>query len=284
MSALLKLFPNQLFFDPDLKRERKTFMPIITLTTDLGSRDYYAAVVKGELLRAVPGATLVDISHDIEPFNIMHGAFVLKNSYAHFPENTYHLIGVNMMHEAGIYFLVVTKDQHIFIGPDNGIFGLLWHGELPASIYQVALSEAELLSTLPMKDVYVRVVKHLVEGGHPEKIGKKVSSFRMSAMGRPMIQENSIKGSVIYFDRFENAIVNIKKNEFEQARKERSFVFYFKRYDDIDVISTNYFDVPESEKLCLFNSAGYLEIAINKGNAKGLLNLSVGDIVQVEFR
>ena len=78
--------------------------------------------------------------------------------------------------------------------------------------------------------------------------------------------------------------MNIKKNEFEEARKERSFVFYFKRYDDIDVISNNYFEVPESEKLCLFNSAGYLEIAINKGNAKGLLNLSVGDIVQVEFR
>jgi len=259
-------------------------MTIITLITDLGSRDHYTGVVKGELLKAVPGATIVDISHDIEPFNIMHGAFVLKNCYHHFPEGTCHLIGVNMQHEENMSFLVVEKDGYVFIGPDNGIFGLIWDGVIPEESYRIQMLNEESKSTLPMKDIYPRVVKHLSTGGKPDEIAVKVNSIRLSAMGRPMIQENSIRGSIIYFDRFENAVVNITKEEFEKAGKDRKFVIYFKRYDDIDVISENYFSVPESEKLCLFNSGGFLEIAINKGNAKGLLNLSLGDIVQVEFK
>lgn len=259
-------------------------MAIITLTTDLGSRDHYAAIVKGELLKAVPTATLIDISHEIAPYDIMHGSFVLKNSYHHFPEGTFHLIGVNMLNEDNMPFLVVIKDGHTLIGPDNGIFGLLWDAAPPDKIYRLKPTEEELVSTLPMKDIYVRAVKHLANKGDPGSIAEKISSFRLSAMGRPVISENFIRTSIIYFDRFENAVVNLRKDEFELLRKGRRFIIYFKRYDDIESISDSYFSVMESEKLCLFNSAGYLEIAINKGKAMGLLNLNLGDIVQIEFK
>jgi S-adenosylmethionine hydrolase len=181
-------------------------------------------------------------------------------------------------------FLVVMKDEYTFIGPDNGIFGLLWDGESPDKVFRLRLTAEELLSTLPMKDLYVRAVKHLVNGGELRSIGEKVSEFRLSAMGRPAVSENFIRTSIIYFDRFENAVVNLRKDEFEQLRKGRRFIIYFKRYDDIESISDSYFSVMESEKLCLFNSTGYLEIAINKGKAMGLLNLNLGDIVQIEFK
>ena len=259
-------------------------MPLITLITDLGTRDHYSGVVKGELLKAIPDALIVDISHEIEPFNIIHGSFVLKNSYRHFPEGSYHLIGVNTQDEAGMPFLIVMKEEYVFIGPDNGLFGLLWDGELPEEIYRIHLEEEERKSTLPMKDVYVRAVKHLSRGGNPQQIGERVTSIRLSAMGRPITGPNNIRGSVIYFDRFENAIVNVTKDQFDHIRQGRDFVCYFKRYDDLDTVSESYFSVPESEKLLLFNSNGYLEIAINKGNAMGLLNLNIGDIVQIEFK
>ncbi len=259
-------------------------MTIITLTTDLGTRDHYVGVVKGELLRTLSNIQIIDISHDITPFNIMHGSFVLKNSYHYFPNGTYHLIGVNMLYEENSQFLIVVKDQHTFIGPDNGIFGLLWNGEPADQIFRLIINDTERRSTLPMKDLYVRAMRHLLTGGNIEKISEKIPSFRQSTMGRPIVSPDHMRGSIIYFDHFENAIVNIQKDEFESLRKGRKFIFYFKRYDDVDSLSDNYSDVPESEKLCLFNSSGYLEIAINKGNAKGLLNLSVGDIVQVEFR
>lgn len=259
-------------------------MPVITLTTDFGTRDHYAAVVKGALLKSVPGALVVDISNDIEAYNIMHGSFVLKNSYHHFPGGTFHLIGVNLNSETNMAHLVVLKDSYTFIGPDNGIFGLLWDGELPDKIFRLQRTQAESESTLPMKDLYVRAVTHLAGGGNPTQIGELVNSFRQSAMGRPIISPDYIRASIIYFDRFENAIVNIRKDEFERIQQKRGYVIHFKRYDDMEMISENYFGVPESEKLCLFNSSGYLEIAINKGNAMGLLNLNVGDIVQVEFK
>lgn len=258
-------------------------MAFITLTTDLGYRDHYAAAVKGELLKALPGAMIVDITHDILPFNIMHGSFVLKNCYRHFPAGTYHLIGVNMNSEAGMAHLVVMKDGYIFMGPDNGIFGLLWDEGLPEQVFQLQSQGEEAKSTLPMKDLYVRALAHLVNGGKPEEIGVKVNSFRQSAIGRPIMAANYIKATIIYFDRFENAVVNIRKEEFERVQQNRKFLIYFKKYEDVDSISMNYNDVPESEKVCLFNSSGYLEIAIHKGNAMGLLNLSIGDIVQIEF-
>ncbi len=259
-------------------------MPIITLTTDLGMRDYYAAVVKGEMLSAIPEARIIDISHDIEPFDIMHGAYVLKNAYPHFPPGSIHIIGVNLNSESGMTHLAATKDGHTFIGPDNGIFGLLWDGDPPLEIYELRPTPEESLSTLPIKDLYVRSAKHICEGGKLADIGKKTASLRQATIGRSMSSINYIRASIIYFDRFENAIVNIRREEFERIGKNRPFVIYFKRYDDIETISTNYFDVPESEKLCLFNAGGYLEIAINKGNAKGLLNLNIGDIVQVDFK
>ena len=259
-------------------------MPIITLTTDFGTRDYYAAVVKGEILSAIADAQIIDISHDIEPFDIMHGAYVLKNAYPHFPAGSIHIIGVNLNSETGLNHLVAAKDGHTFIGPDNGIFGLLWEGEPAAEAYQLQPTAAEYASTLPVKDLYVRVAKHICEGGKLTDIGKKSSALRQSMIGRPMSSANYIRASIIYFDRFENAIVNIRKDEFDRIGNNRPFVIFFKRYDDIEAISENYFDVPESEKLCLFNSGGYLEIAINKGNARGLLNLNIGDIVQVDFK
>lgn len=259
-------------------------MPLITLTTDFGTCDHYAASVKGELLKAVPEASIIDISHDITPFDIMHGAFVLKNSYHHFPLSTYHLIGVNLNSEAGMDHLVVQHRQYTFIGPDNGIFGLLWDGEIPEKIFRLNVSEIDIYKTLPMMDIYVRAVRHLVNGGYPEEIGVMTTSFRQSTMGLPILSANHIRATIIYFDRFENAVVNIRKEEFEKIQQQRGFVIYFKRYDDIDIISKNYFDVAESEKVCLFNSSGYFEISINKGNAMGLLNLSVGDIVQIEFK
>ncbi len=259
-------------------------MTIVTLTTDLGTRDHYVGGVKGELLRALPHIQIIDISHDITPFNIMHGSFVLKNCYHHFPDGTFHLIGVNMLYEENAQFLIVVKGQHTFIGPDNGIFGLLWDGEPADKAFRLFLNDMEKKSTLPMKDLYVRAMKHLLIERNIEKISEKIPSFRQSTMGRPIVSPDHIRGSIIYFDHFENAIVNIQKEEFESIRKGRKFIFYFKRYDDVESICENYSDVPESEKLCMFNSSGYLEIAINKGNARGLLNLSVGDIVQVEFR
>ena len=99
-------------------------MQIITLTTDLGMRDHYVGAIKGALLSAIPDANIVDISHDIESFNILHAAFVLKNCYAQFPMGTIHMVGVNAFHDSDTRILIVQQQGYYFIGVDNGFFGL----------------------------------------------------------------------------------------------------------------------------------------------------------------
>ncbi|MFI5134617.1 MAG: S-adenosyl-l-methionine hydroxide adenosyltransferase family protein [Chitinophagales bacterium] len=258
-------------------------MQIITLTTDLGTRDHYVGSVKGALLSAIPDALIIDISHDIEPFNILHAAFVLKNCYADFPKGTIHIIGVNSFHDSETGILVVKHEGYFFIGPDNGLFGLMWEEKMPAEIFKLKLNEEEMKSTLPLHDAYVRTTKEISARGNPSAIAEKINGFRVRVMAKPVISDQFLRGSIIYFDRFGNAVVNIQRNEFESLLNGKRFTIIFKRYSDIESISENYSAVEESEKLCFFNSSGYLELAINKGNAKQLLNLAQGDVVQIEF-
>lgn len=259
-------------------------MPIITLTTDLGTHDFYLGVVKGSLLKGIPNAQIIDISNDIEPYNILHGAFVLKNAYRHFPDGAIHLIGVNAFHDTASSAIIVKEEGYFFIGQDNGLFGLIWDDRMPKEIFRIELNEEEKKSTMPLRDVYVRAARHLSLGKNPAKIAKRIPEFRVRTMGKPLIANGFMKGSIVYFDRFGNAMVNIRREEFERIRSGRNFVIVFKRYADMKSLSANYSSVEESEKLCFFNSGGYLEIAINKGNARNLLNLSVGDFVQIEFQ
>ena len=99
---------------------------------------------------------------------------------------------------------------------------------------------------------------------------------------RPLLGENWIEGQIIFIDHFENVILNITREDFESQRKGRSFRIVFRRDEVIDKISETYADVPEGEKLALFNAGGYLEIAINKGNAAGLLGLQDFSAKQVK--
>ena len=257
---------------------------LITLTTDLGTRDFYVGAVKGALLTAIPDAQLVDISHNIDPQNVLHGAFVLKNSYRHFPADTLHLIGVNTFHDGDSSVLVIQHEGHSFIGHDNGLFGLIWDDVMPKDIFRITPLPDDTEHRLPLSRLFVHAAKHLTAGGSAAAIGVKIKEYRKMMQGKPIVATNFIKGSIIYFDRFGNAMVNIRREEFDRERKGRSFLIIFKRYTDVESLSLNYASVEESEKLCFFNSAGYLEIAINKGNARHLLNLSEGDFVQIEFQ
>jgi hypothetical protein len=260
-----------------------TLMQIITLTSDLGNRDYYTGVAKGALLSAVPGATLVDLSHEVEPFNILHAAFILKNSYEAFPPGAIHLVAVNSFHDRATAPLLIQHDNYFFIGPDNGLFGLIWNEKIPEEIYRLTLTEEEKISTHPLSGVYVRIAKAVAEKKTPSSLGEKIARYRVKTMGQAAVNEDFIRGNIIYFDRFGNAVANILSADFNRLLKGRKFNVIFKRYSDLDALSASYSSVDESEKLCFFNSRGYLEIAINKGNARQLLNLNTGDIVQIEF-
>ncbi|HEY1024264.1 MAG TPA: SAM-dependent chlorinase/fluorinase [Sphingobacteriaceae bacterium] len=258
-------------------------MAIITLTTDLGSKDFYQAALKGSILTLLPTVNLVDISHDIPAFNIQQAAFVLKNAFHYFPKDTVHLIGIDSVFNESTRYLALKHKGHFFVGSDNGIFSLLFD-ETPDEIVELNIMQDLKFLHFPLSDILSKAAVHLAKGGALQEIGIPASALEEKMTLHPVIEQNILRGSVIYIDSFQNVITNITKDLFTRLQQNRNFTLYFKRNETISNLSWHYNEVPEGEKLCLFGISNHLEIAINKGNASGLLGLQIGDIVRIEFQ
>ncbi|KAA8485026.1 hypothetical protein BDE36_2265 [Arcticibacter tournemirensis] len=257
-------------------------MAVITLTTDLGYKDFYQAALKGSILTIMPEVNIVDITHNISAFNIPQAAFVLKNAFHYFPKGTVHLIGVNSVYNENTRYLAVKYRGHYFVGSDNGIFSLMFE-ERPSEIVELNIMQDLKFLHFPLTDIFTKASCHLAAGGSTREIGIPIAELEEKVNLQPVIEKDIIKGSVIYIDSFQNVITNISKDLFSQVQRNRPFTLNFKRNETLSHLSWHYNEVPEGEKLCLFGISNYLEIAINKGNASGLLGLHLGDIVRVEF-
>ena len=252
-------------------------MPIITLTTDFGMKDHYVSSVKGAILNQLPSASIVDISHHIEKYNIPETAFVLKNAYNNFPKGTIHIIGVKTEQSNLAAQVIVYSDGHYFIGADNGIFYLLLENHIDKII---ALPPNT--SIFPTLDVFVNAACHLAKGNPVEELGAAKTELFQSLPFRAASIGDMIRGTVIYIDTYENVITNINQHLFNQVGKGRPFKIDLKK-NDIDKINKSYNDVPEGEIVALFNSSGYLEIAMNAAKASSLLYLRINDQITIQF-
>jgi hypothetical protein len=254
-------------------------MPIVTLTTDFGTADFYVGALKGALLSACPEATVVDIAHDLRPFDIVRAAFVLRQCWREFPEGTIHLVSVNHFADVAPRFVALRHESHYFIGPDNGLFSLCF-GELPTEIYQLEMRGND---SFFIKKMFAEAVAHIADGRAFDEIGTLAEEVMQRIHLQPVVYPNAIRGTVIFIDRYGNATTNISAALFEGVRQDRQFTVHFKRHEPLRRISRFYTEAATGEPLCLFNSAGLLEIAINMGNAAALFDLALDDTVQVEF-
>jgi S-adenosylmethionine hydrolase len=257
-------------------------MGIITLTTDLGHSDFYQAALKGSLLNLYPTVNIIDVSHSIPPFDIQQAAFVLKNAYKYFPKKTVHLIGIDSVYNKNTRYLAIKHQGYYFVGTDNGIFSLLFD-EAPEEAVELTVIQDLKFLHFPLTDIFAKAAVYLAKGGKLSDIGNPISQIEQRAVIQPVIDNNTIRGRVIYVDSFQNVITNITKDLFTEVQNNRSFTLHFRRNETINQLSWHYNEVPEGEKLCLFGISNHLEIAINKGNASSLLGLHIGDIVSVSF-
>jgi len=258
-------------------------MSIITLTTDLGDKDIYQAALKGSILRILPTVNMVDITHTVAAFNIQQAAFILKNSFYYFPEETVHLLGIDTVYSDDTKFLAIRYRNHYFVGTDNGIFSLIFE-EDPEEIVEIDILQDLKFLHFPLADILAKAACYLADGKSLKDIGIPVESIEKKMTLQPAVERNQIRGMVIYIDSFQNVITNITKDFFNRVQEGRRFVLYFKRNETITHLSWHYNEVPEGEKLCLFGISDHLEIAINKGNASGLLGLNLGDSVIIDFQ
>jgi S-adenosylmethionine hydrolase len=274
-------------------------MSIITLTTDYGLKDHFVGALKGKILSEYSEAIIIDISHDIDPFNTVEASYIIGASYASFPKGTVHLVGVDMESNKENQHIVMQWNDHYFIAADNGILSMLSQKIVPQKMVAINIHD-RLPSEATDLDVFVKVVCHLAKGGLMNVIGKEINTIKQVTNLQATISDdgNSLKGHVIYIDHFGNVITNISKKYFIEVAKGRPYEIVLKT-KNIKTILPNYSAIAssdkypiksyEGEKLAIFNEAGFLEIAIFRsnpskvGSANSLLGLNYRDIIIIKF-
>lgn len=256
-------------------------MKIVTLISDWNSADYYIGAIKGRILSHSPEAMVVDINHQIVSHNINQAAFVLKNAYKNFPQGTIHIIAVQSEESKDKPYVLVKYNGHYFVGVDNGLFFLIMDSE-PELI--VSIDGAGYTGSFPELDIFATIAIALIGGTNPEEMGEKRDKVLKQLPVLPAIEENVITGKIIYIDSFQNVITNIDKTIFEKAGQNRPFTIYVQsKGNRITRINKSYNETSEGELLAIFNSGGYLEIAIRNGKAAELFNLTTSSAIMVVF-
>ncbi len=272
-------------------------MQIITLTTDMGLQDHYVAALKGTILKHCPNAHIIDITHTVKPFNISEAAYYLSCCIEDFPEGTLHLIGVDtepivdFSGPDGSYPSILKYKGQFIISNDNGFFGAFLQEKEHEGFWRIddVLSNPKLFS-FPTKNMFIPVACKLLAGEKIENIATEFPTFKKAFFQTAIIETNLIKGNVIHIDNYGNLIVNINKELFYRFGNDIPFTIYFRSRDYfIDSISKAYNEVPEGEKVAIFNDNGLLEIAINRGangsngGAQRLFGVNLGDVIRIEF-
>ncbi len=245
-------------------------MPLLTLTTDIGQQDYLVGAIKGQFVSTNQSLNIIDITHYLPQENFPHAAYICGNAFKHFPKGTFHIVLLNVFETKDGHFILAEHEGQYIICPDNGILTMI-AGRIPQKLVTIPVLNAVTL--LETTQIVADAVNAIVNGKGIDEIGTNAFNIVEKIMLKPMIGNDWIEGQILFVDNFENVVINITKAEFEQERKGRNFKIIFKRNETIDRISNNYASVNEGENLAHFNSAGYLELAMNKGNMAGLFGL-----------
>lgn len=258
-------------------------MGVITLTTDLGHRDFYQAALKGSIISQLPDVRIVDITHEIPAYDMQRAALILRNAFRFFPVGTVHLIGIDTVFQENSRYIMMKYDEHYFVGADNGIFSIILGEDQHQELFEIDIMQDLRYLHFPLADILAKAACHIAKGKAMAAIGQAIESPLKKVLIQPLVGPNSIKGHVSYIDGFGNIISNISKDLFDEVQRGRPFQLHFKRNETIDKLNWHYNEVPEGEKLCLFGISNFLEIAINKGHASRLLGLKQDETVMVEF-
>lgn len=250
----------------------------ITLLSDLGIRDPATATAKAVLMSHAPGAAVMDISHNVAHFDVRQAAYLLRTAYRHFPKGTIHVVAVDIFGGDSPKLLLAQYEGYSFIVPDNGILQLAFNNALP---------EAQLAFALERPYTFAQWLSRA--GNMVDAIANGSTTifapYTLKPLPRQLQQTPlGIDCNILYVDRFENVVLDITRQEFEEVTSGRTFRIRVLRMQDIAVISQAYNEVKEGEPLCRFNSAGYLEIAVNHGSAASFLGLDTSNPGSLRYK
>ncbi|UCB52114.1 MAG: SAM-dependent chlorinase/fluorinase [Candidatus Zixiibacteriota bacterium] len=256
--------------------------PIITLTTDFGTKDGYAGAVKGVIKRINPDAEVVDISHEIESFDILGAAFTLNNFYRYFPRGTIHLVVVDPGVGSERQPLLIKSENFHFVGPDNGVFSLIFQNE--TITHMVVLSNkkyflAEISGTFHARDIFAPVAAYVSRGVGVNEFGRAAKECSKLTVPEPRLSKGKLRGEIIHIDGFGNMVTNVAAESL-RGKKVVGITVGRKR---IRRLSRSYSEIKEGEIGALMGSSDLLEIALNQGSAQEAIKSKAGSAVTIAF-
>ena len=264
-------------------------MSIITLLTDFGIEDSYVGTIKGVILSVNPSAMIVDITHQIDPQDLIEAAYVIKSTYRYFPKGTVHVIVVDPGVGSDRAIVALEMMGHIFLAPDNGVLTLLMDEGRIDSITRVNNSHyflEPLSQTFHGRDIFAPVGAHISKGVDLKKLGSALDRNDLVHLSirKPSISDKGeLVGTIVSVDRFGNCITNIDLNcleKFYKSSSEKNLVIAIGEYK-IKGLSKSYDGVGLKQPLAIIGSLGYLEIALNCGRASRHFRAQKGDTIRV---
>lgn len=276
-------------------------MKIITLTTDFGEKDPFAGAVKGAIYSELDEVRIIDISHAVSPFHITEAAYIIESAYKNFPKGSIHVIGVDSELTPENNHIAIKLDGHYFICANNGILSLITKDIVPEDMVEINIHNATL-TNFTVLDVFVKTACHIARGGTLGVIGKPIDTIKPIIGLQPRVNatQKQIMGNVIYIDNYGNVITNITKKLFTDIGKGRPFAIEARGIQITNIYHTYSAAInfsaekgkreEDGKKLAIFNSGGYIELAIYKsnpqtvGSASQLFGLTYRDTVTLTFK
>ena len=270
--------------------------PLLVFTTDFGTADPYAGIMRGVILGINPRARLIDLTHQISPQNIAQASFVLGNSYRYFPPEAIHVVVVDPGVGTGRRPVLVSTPHGRFVGPDNGVLSQVLSGlmddapgapgtaSLPAEVTAVHLTNSAfwrlpVSHTFHGRDIFAPVAAHLSLGVLPNEMGESIDSLAWLPMPKPTVVASGIEGEIVYEDWYGNLVSNIPQDLLAGA----SFTRVHIKQRRVDGLCRTFGDAPPGQELiALIDSHGFLEVAVPNGSAAGLLGVKAGERIVVE--
>ena len=274
-------------------------MAIITLTTDYGNKDYSVSSLKAKLISNIDNIRIVDISHNISPFNLAEAGYVLEGAFRDFPKGTIHILSVDSELTPENKHISIMYEGSFFIGADNGVFSLIFKDKRPDQIVEINLHNN--YNDISADELFVKVASHINRSGPLNVVGTEIMTIKEITNLRPVINKemNQILGSVIYIDNYGNVVTNITEKLFKEVSKTRAFTInarnvkfskIHKNYSDAIDFNLDKKDREEDgKKIALFNNLGYLELSVYRsnpqtvGSASTLFGLNYRDAVSIHF-
>lgn len=259
---------------------------MITLTTDFGLKDPYAAEMKAVILGISPNAVIIDITHEVAKFNVRMGAYVLSSAAPYFPRGTIHVAVVDPGVGTQRRPILIQTKQGFFVGPDNGILVMATENQGIKCIYEITNPKfmlSKVSSTFHGRDVFAPAAAHLAGRVNPAEFGPEIHEITKPEFAKVTKRKNVLFGEVLHVDNFGNIITNVRETELARIRvKERVNVELPDHKLKLKFCRA-YADAKPQQPLALIGSHSYLEIAMNQGDAAAEFNTKVGDKVTVSL-